>query len=443
MTKKNPVFSFFSSVKLALFTLFLLAVTSIIGTVIPQKETFAWYVQHYSESTAKIFQVLSIPDMYNSWWFLGLLTLLAVNLIVCSFDRFPGVWRQIKADNLATDLKRLPKMRLSSNWITDKSKDAAATELTSALAAKGWKTEQRRRDNGNALLLFAQKGAMTRTGVYIVHASILVIFIGAIIGELYGFKGSVMLPEGKTTSSIFQFGTGKAIDLGFDIRCDRFDIELYDSGMPKAYRSKLTVLEDGNVTLEKEIVVNDPLTYHGITFYQSSYQGYENFILTVTDQQTSKKERVVLPFQQPADIPAFNASVGVINAEMMGQSITRMKIWFNDDKGPASSFWMNAGKQVTVERGDKRYTIDGKQMYATGLQVAKDPGVWVVYIGCGMMVLGLVVAFFMSHRRIWLLLTNENGKTSVLLSGSSNKNKIGFEKSFSSLSDELNTNSDN
>jgi len=439
MKKKNPVFSFFSSVKLALFTLSLLAVTSIIGTVIPQKEAFSWYVQNYSESTAKIFQVLSIPDMYNSWWFLGLLSLLALNLIVCSFDRFPGVWKQIKADNLATGLKRLPKMRMSSSWTSDKSEDAVATELTSALAAKGWKADQRRRDDGKALLLFAQKGAMTRTGVYIVHASILVIFIGAIIGELYGFKGSVMLPEGKTTSSIFQFDSDKSLDLGFDVRCDRFDIELYDSGMPKAYRSKLTVLDGGKVALEKEIVVNDPLTYKGITFYQSSYQGYESFILTITDQETGKSESVVLPFQQPSDLSTFNASIGVINAEMMGQSITRMKVWFNDDKGPASSFWMNAGKQVTVERGDKRYTIAGKQMYATGLQVAKDPGVWVVYIGCGMMILGLVVAFFMSHRRIWLLLTRKDDQTSVLLSGSSNKNKAGFEKVFSSLSDELNT----
>ena len=109
--KKNPLYSFFSSVKLALFTLFLLAITSIIGTVIPQKETFSWYVQNYCESTAKLFQVLSIPDMYNSWWFLGLLTLLAVNLIVCSFNRFPGVWKQIKADNLATSPARLSKMR--------------------------------------------------------------------------------------------------------------------------------------------------------------------------------------------------------------------------------------------------------------------------------------------------------------------------------------------
>lgn len=441
INKKNPVFSFFASVKLALFTLFLLSVTSVIGTVIPQKESFAWYVQNYSETTAKIFQVLSIPDMYNSWWFLGLLTLLSLNLIICSLDRFPGVWRQIKADNLATNLTRLPKMRLSDTWVSSKSEETLATELTNSLAGKGWKAGHRRRND--SLLLFAQKGAMTRTGVYIVHASILTIFLGAIIGEIYGFKGSIMLPETNATHSIFEFGTGKSIDLGFEVRCERFEIEFYDSGMPKAYRSQLTILEDGKIILEKEIVVNDPLTYKGITFYQSSYQGYEDFLLTVTDQENGAAETVMLPFQQRGDLRSHGAAIGVVNAETMGQSITRMKVWFDDEQGPASTFWLKAGDQVTVERPGKRYTIAGKQMYATGLQVAKDPGVWVVYIGCGMMILGLFIAFFMSHRRIWLLLTKEDGKVSVLISGSANKNKVGFEKIFSSLSAELKTDSDN
>ncbi len=436
MNKKNPVFSFFSSVKLALFTLFLLAVTSIIGTVIPQKESIDWYIHNYSETTARLFQVLSIPDMYNSWWFLGLLTLLSLNLIVCSIDRFPGVWRQIKADNLATDIKRLQKMRLSASWSSDKSEEVLATEFTSKLAARGWKAAQRKRDD--SLLLFAQKGAMTRTGVYIVHASILVIFIGAIIGELYGFKGSIMLPETKATNFIYQFGSGDRLELGFTIQCDHFDIEFYDSGMPKAYRSKLTIFEDGKEILKKAIVVNDPLTYKGITFYQSSYQGYDEFLLTITNQQTGVSETVILPFQQQQTLGSLNNSrIGIINAQAKGQTLKSMKVWFKNELGPASTFWLNAGEQATIERPDGKYTIAGKQMYATGLQVAKDPGVWVVYLGCGMMILGLYVAFFMSHRRIWLLLTRKEGKTNVLVSGSTNKNKVGFENIFTTLATEL------
>jgi cytochrome c biogenesis protein len=437
MYKKNPIFSFFSSVKLALFTLCILALTSIIGTIIPQKKSMDWYVQNYSEATAKFFQVLSIPDMYNSWWFLGLLGLLSLNLIACSIDRFPGVWRQVKADNLAIDLKRLPKMRLNANWVSNKSEENLSTALSNKFSSNGWKTKQRSRDD--ALLLFAQKGALSRTGVYIVHTSILVIFLGAIIGTLYGFKASIMLPETQETSIVFQTGTGKPIELGFTVRCDRFDIEFYDNGMVKTYRSKLIVTENGKVTMEKSIVVNDPLHYRGLTFYQSSYKGYREFLLTITDQESNVAETVILPFQEQKPLTKHNATIGIINAQAMGETITNMKIWFKNDSGPASKFWVDAGDHVTIERDGKKYTIAGKQMYATGLQVAKDPGVWVVYIGCGLMLLGLYMAFFMSHRRIWLLIRKGNDETTVLMSGNTNKNKIGFETTFDALSTKLKT----
>ncbi len=436
MNKKNPVVSLFASVKLALFTLCVLAVTSIIGTVIPQKESFEFYVRNYSESTARIFQVLSIPDMYNSWWFLGLLGLLSANLIVCSFDRFPGVWKQIKKDNLAINPKRIGKMRLSAQWSSDKTESELITELSSKLSSEGWAPDQRKRED--ATLLFAQKGAMTRTGVYIVHASILIIFMGAIVGEITGFKGSVMLPETQSTDVIYEFGTSKAIDLGFEVRCNRFDIEFYDTGMPKSYMSNLTVLENNKVILEKDIVVNDPLTYKGITFYQASYQGYQDFIFNVTDKKTGVQEMISLPFQKRGDLKKHkDAVIGVINAETMGQSVSRLKVWFKDAQGPASVFWIPSGEEVTVQRADTEYVIAGKQMYATGLQVAKDPGVWIVYIGCGMMILGLFVAFFMSHRRIWILLKPEDSTIVVQVAGSSNKNKVGFEKTFASLTKTL------
>ena len=59
----------------------------------------------------------------------------------------------------------------------------------------------------------------------------------------------------------------------------------------------------------------------------------------------------------------------------------------------------------------------------TGLQVAKDPGVWVVWLGCFLMVVGIYVAFFMSHRRIWVRV--ENGTVTVW--GNASKNKGGFQ----------------
>ena len=439
MKNNNFLWDFFASVKLAIINLFILSTTSIIGTVIPQKESAQWYVDKYGETTANFFQVLSFtPDMYSSLWFLCLLGLLCLNLIVCSLDRFPGVWRQIKADNLKTPLNRLEKMTPQHQWQSNNLPESVAASLKKDLDTCGWKAEERKVENG--ILLFAQKGAMTRTGVYIVHISILVIFIGAIIGSTFGFKGSVMLPETRVTDKIYTFDTQTPVDLGFEVRCDRFDIEFYDNGMPKAYRSELVILENGTVVKEKAIVVNDPLVYKGITFYQSSYQPYQEFKLTITNKKTGVSETSIIPYQQQHSLKESGLRFGVINAEGQGQSVSRMKIWFTDDKGDPSVFWLANGEQVTVERTTNSYTVSAKQMYATGLQVAKDPGVWTVYAGCFMMIFGLFVAFFMSHQRIWFYIRQETAiKSSILMAGNANKSKDDFEKKFKTLVQKIST----
>jgi cytochrome c biogenesis protein len=75
--------------------------------------------------------------------------------------------------------------------------------------------------------------------------------------------------------------------------------------------------------------------------------------------------------------------------------------------------------------------------YYSGLEVSRDPGVWVVWGGCTLMVLGFLVAFFMSHRRLWLRAVRKGGKTLVQIGGRTNKNRPGFENEFAALSEAL------
>lgn len=435
MQKNNSLWQFFASVKLALVTLFLIAVTSIIGTIIPQKEAADFYIGKYGAKTAQIFTILDIPDMYNSWWFLALLFLLSFNLIICSIDRFPNVWKQVVSDGLAVPEDRVRKMSSQIGWKSTAAVTEVQTELVERLKQKGFKASAR--ENEGSTLLFAQKGHWTRTGVYIVHTSILVIFIGAIIGSLGGFKGSVMIPETQEASKIFLFNNKGVEELDFSVRCNNFRIEFYANGMPKEYTSSLTVFEQGKEILTKVIEVNDPLTYKGITFYQSSYQPYQDFVLTIAPPGEERAETFIVPFQEQKEWSEKNLKFGIINAKVVGQSVVSSKLWFSDGSESPSIVWIDDGATIDIEGKNGAYRVSAKQMYATGLQVAKDPGVWWVYVGCGLMLFGLYVAFFMSHRRIWLLLSKEKNGTSVLLTGSANKNRAGFETTFEELGEFL------
>ncbi len=443
--KKNPFWALFASVKLALFLLLTLAATSIIGTIIPQNETAGFYVQQYGPNLARLMQTLNIPDMYNSWWFMILLGLFSLNLIVCSIERIPNAWRLVTMDNLKTGLDRLAKMKVGKTFAVEGSRDEVAERTAAFLSGKGWKTSRREKDG--ATLLFAQKGAWTRFGVYIVHTSILVILVGAIIGSPriaklignpnYAFKGSIMLPEGQQSDVIYSFADGKPVDLGFTIRCDFFDIHYYPNGMPKEYLSDLTVLENGKVVLQKRIEVNEPLIYRGITFYQSSYQPYNDFILTIRNNATGLSRTELTPAARQITWKEAGLRFGIINMETRGQAVQRFKIWFTDDQAEPAKFWLEPGREAIIKRPSGEYTLSAKQLYATGLQVAKDPGVWWVYIGCGLMLIGLYVAFFMSHRKLWAVIREEDGRTVVLFAGNANKNKLGFEKTFSDLVDDF------
>ena len=113
----------------------------------------------------------------------------------------------------------------------------------------------------------------------------------------------------------------------------------------------------------------------------------------------------------------------------------RNKIWFSDGQGNPVEFWADNGTPITVKRPSANYSFEIKGRFATGLQVAKDPGVWWVYVGCSIMILGLMVVFFLSHRRLWVWVRAEGKGSVIVLSGNANKNKAAFEKDLEKLTE--------
>jgi cytochrome c biogenesis protein len=379
--------------------------------------------------------------MYNSWWFVAMLILFSLNLIVCTLDRLPNVWRMVVLDNLDTEIGRLEKMRDRAVFRSAETRESLASLTQVLLNGSGWKTKRADKDGG--VLLFCQKGAWTRLGVYMVHTSILIIFVGAIIGAMFGYKASVMIPEGTSTDRVYLFDENHTEKpLGFSVRCDKFTMTYYDNGTPKEFRSELVVTDPNGDITTKSIIVNDPLDHHGITFYQSSYQAMENdFFVHIENLNSGKMQIFSIPPRKQATWSDENVTFGIVNitrSDRIGK--LRYKIWFNDGKGEPSEFWADEETPVTIERADNIFTFNIKQRFATGLQVAMDPGVWTVYFGCILMLFGLYVAFFLSHRRLWVYIDEDDKGARVVLSGTSNKNKLGFEKTFAALADKFRNN---
>jgi len=445
--------AFFSSLKLTIFLLITLALVSIIGTIIPQNQLREQYLRYYDESTYATLKAVGFLDMYHSWWFVLILALLAINLIACSWKHFPRAWYYFSHPTRILDatLEKAAKLVWRGTLAADKAADPES--LMSRLEEVwpgSWHFTRRDGDSGVELHFAAERGRWSRLGVYFVHLSVLVIFAGGIIGSIYGIKGFVNIPEGERVSSFYTYGDQqKPIPLGFELECRDFSVEFYESGRPKEYSSDLVVYENGKPVVQKTIKVNHPLSHGGFTFYQASYGAYGGRV--AVELHFRDRGGMVLPLQlevgQPQRLPE---DWGWIEALKVEKNYMRM--------GPAVLILRDPGKPGVKPYqfwAFLRYPEFGRannktnefcvfkqleERYYTGLQVNRDPGVWIVWLGCLMMILGLYVAFFMSHKRLWLRLTpdpDKPGRMLMVLVGNANKNQPSFAHEFEAVAEKI------
>lgn len=428
-----------------MFLLIALAIISIIGTVIPQGTPPPEYVAQISQAKFRLYKSLGFFDMYHSWWFILMLYLLTVNLVSCSIKRLPHIWKTIKQP--VTVMNGSLEQSLSNRKSFKTSGDPSVTSEKLAEVLKNEFAEPVVTEVDGALHLFAQKNPWCRLSVYFVHLSVIIIFIGAIIGSLFGYKAYVNIIEGESVSQVMS-RSGKPIDLGFSVKCDQFSIARYPNGAPKEFKSILTVMENGAPVpnfQNAKVIVNDPLMYKGITFYQSSYGNAGNYFFLLTDLDGKNEKQLAVSAKSQATLQD-GSTVRVLEAVpdvspfIKGLSGPAAQLEIHSPSGTANTIiaYGNYPEINSQQARDNKlnfvvhYAGLEEKMY-TGLQVAKDPGVWVVWLGCMLMVLGIYAAFFMSHRRIWVRI--EGG--TVTVGGNSNKNQGAFAQSFDTLVEKL------
>jgi cytochrome c biogenesis protein len=430
-----------ASLRLTIFLLLALAVTSIIGTIIPQGEIPPEYISSITQNKFKLYKTLGFFDMYHSWWFVGLLILFSVNLIVCSLRRLPQVWQQIVEPRTVLDPSLQQTLACTATIpLADatKAKEQLATILRQSVAEP-----ISSRVDGN-LHLFAQRHAYARLSVYVTHLSILIIFIGAIIGSVFGYKGFVTIPEGEQISQV-HLRNGKTVSLDFAVRCEQFSVDHYPTGAPKEFKSILTVLDKSgrqvNGFNQVPVIVNDPLMYAGITFYQSSYGSIADHIFTVSDLSGKAVEEITVADKGTARLPDGSTlqvieSTPEVSQFMPGKRGPAVQVAIHPANGSQEQtaiLYANhpeANLEHARHSGGPLITYrQGIQKEYTGLQVTKDPGVWTVWTGCILLIVGIYGAFLMSHRRIWIRISDND----ITVAGHASKNPAAFAQEFDRL----------
>ena len=433
----DQVWNFFISVKLAIFTLIILAIASIFGTIVEQNQPPEKYHQIYEDWAYNLMDRINLFDMYHSWWFLALLVLFTVNLTCCTIDRFPKMLKVVRNPRTKLDGNLEKTLSLSDRWKKKGTLSDWAAKYSSTLSATFAKPKVT--EEGGEVHLYAETGVASRFGVYVTHLSIIIIFIGAILGNVLGFKSYVNITDGEEASHLDARGGKEHINLPFSVRNNRFWLETYPNGQPKKYASDLSVIESGREVLRKTITVNDPLQYKGIWFYQSSYgqAGGTTALVSVRRTDGSPLGALSLAPNEPTPIDGYGTVRGVNYDQNFQGRGPALQVVVEKPGKPAENFWLpQQMPDLDRQRNDARvFSFGGlnSKMF-TGLQVAKDPGVNIVWLGCALMVIGISMAFFLSHQRVWVRLAQgQDGRVEVVLAGSASRNRLAFEKKFEKI----------
>ena len=356
----KKIFDFLSSSKLGIVLFFLIASISIIGTILPPEYSI---------------------DFYHSWFFIALLFLFLINLVACSVKRFPVSWKQYKKD-----LSKIDPVNLAiKEVIKIKNKE----KLEKKLLSLGFKKIER---DGREVFV-KDKYRFSYLSVYFVHFSLVIVLIGAIIGGIFGFSGRLIIGEGGVSNQIIT-SKGGIIFLPFTVKLNKFEIQLYPDGKtPKEYISEVTILDNGT-KLDEVIKVNHPLKYKGYTFYQASWDIMPTLLVEI-NSETIKGVYKIAP-----NLPAFINNKYIIKLEgyRMHENFFACKILFiNTEKNETKSEIFLLGIPKKFEFAGEVFSVhvkDVKEKYISIFEVKKDPGVWIVFLGFFLMVLGVILVYF-------------------------------------------------
>lgn len=412
------IWMFFTSMKVAVFFIILLAIVSIAGTVVPQSEQTDIYQNMYSPFWYNLIITLGVNNLYNSLIYRILLAIIGINITICSIEHTANKIKGKKTVMPFDFYKNFMTVSLSSAEACDK--------ILKYLCRNGFYVKQEKDNDGN-VHIYGEKGYLKQWGPFIIHISILVIFAGAIYGGITGYKDYVTLIEFEGRNTYTDRNNN------FQVRLKDFHLDLYENHRIKQYFSDLEVLEGNRKIQEKTISVNDPLEYKGVVFYQADW-GMAALKFSVISPDGIKEDYFISLDERGNTVEGNNffilpndwiVKTGYFYPDMFidGNTVKSRSYFpvnpavtlqicreFMDiNKIPS---WQEIGlfeKGISRDFEGYTFTFTGVIEY-TGLQIKKDPGIPVVYAGCFLMMAGMIITFY-TFRRIIRILIKYSDKT--------------------------------
>lgn len=415
------VVGWISDLRVAIVLLLVIAITSGVGTAIPQREPADLYHRLYDPQpwlgllNGDGVLALQLDHVYSSGWFLGLLAWLALALLLCSWRRqWPALQAALRWIDYITP-RQLSKLSVAETFTTDTPK-ASLDQLAGLLQRQGWQI-QRHDDR-----LAARKGLLGRVGPLLVHAGMVVLMLGAAWGALGGQRAEQYLAPGRSLELMDSRGSSQ-----LTLALDHFSIQRDPAGRPEQFTSQLRILEGdgsgGSLLKQAEISVNHPLRFQGVTLYQADWA------LATISLQLGKSPLLELPLQS---FPQLGEQIWGIVLPTRPDGSEPVLLSLGSEQGPVEIYGADGISLARLAPGGAAVEVKGlpirveSVLPASGILLKRDPGVPLVYAGFAIALAGGGLSL-LATRQLWAIAEQPAGQAGQLhVAGLCNRNLTGF-----------------
>jgi len=443
-----------TSMRVALVLLFLLALGSVPGSLLPQQGIDPAAVQQYytaHPALAPFLNALGLFNVFAAPWFAAIYLLLFISLAGCVLPRTFRLIRSARAlpPQAPRHLSRLP------NSVRYETGLSAADATEAAAAFLGRRHFRLHQGNG---WLSAEKGYRREVGNLLFHVALIGVLVSIGAGGLFGYKADRLLVEGSsfadTVTDLDAYHPGRLVspeDLApFSLTLDKFTASYITSGpdrnQPASFDADVSYTsQPGGAVRGWHLEVNHPLNVDSTKVYLIGH-GYAP-VFRVTDgrgkvvydqatpflpaeQATYLSEGVVkVPDAKPQQLgfagvflptavdingqlesafPApYEPAVSLIpySGNLGLNSGTAQSVYQLDTTGmhrlatPVQV--LTPGQSMKLPHGAGTLTFTGYKQWIS-LQVTYDPGQVPALISGIVALAGLVLSFLIRRRRIFV-----------------------------------------
>ncbi|MDU0329433.1 cytochrome c biogenesis protein ResB [Paenibacillus sp. 3LSP] len=480
----DRVWNFFSSVKVAIYLIIITLIGAMLGTIFEQESNFinfdpSTYYKNKYGTIGEIYYRLGLSHTYESWWFILLLVMIGASLVICSLDRVLPLYKALSKQKVRKHLAFLTRQKIVYQGEINEDGEEWVQRAVQPLRKKHYRVYT----DGSALL--AEKQRFSRWGPYIIHIGLIVFLLAVLFRGLPGLHldKHYWFPEGEITH---------IPDTNLYLKNEKFSVEYYSEDemsedfkargkvVPKLFETQAVLYEctadcddpskepQLREVKRHAIRVNDPLSYKGLQAYQFDFdltpklrsvqpalvdvktgESYGKFKL---DMRNPEREYKVGPYRLTLQNKYMDFSLNDEGKPVSISGEPNAPAFLFLIKGPDlpedGAQYIYFPKQIDKERFQQdaineqlggvqsklRLDVLGMEDVdfieaSSYLNIRVDRAMPFVWVGLGIVMLGLVIGFYWQHRRIWLRVDGRQ----LTLGGHTTKNWFGMRREVSAF----------